>query len=728
MKSPLLRLGAWLVQRVYRVNVTGKLPEGGCLLAPNHVTWVDAILLQAISPRMIRFLVYEPIYRQPLMNPIFRLMRAIPVSSTKPKGALKEAAELLKAGEVVCIFPEGSLSRSGALNRLRRGYELIARAADAPVVPVWLDQLWGSIFSFQKGRFFTKWPKRIPYPVTIAFGEPIPAAEAGIDLLRERMLMLGEQAYQQRPILKGHLGSAVIRGLKNRQFQRVVDDGMDGSAMDRGTLLAAGIALAEYLKVHCPERRIAIALPAGRGGMVANLAVVLAGKVPVNLNFTAGKAALEAAYRIGGMTSLITAGALLQKLPDMPQPEQVIRLEKVLPPLKKRIVRWRLAVMFLPAKWLIRKIGVPAVGDGDEALLLFTSGSSGDPKGVMLSHRNVIGNVSQFSQMLNLNPGDAILASLPFFHSFGCTVTLWFPMMETVRVVTYPSPVDAEKNAALIQKHGIKVVLATPTFLRGYLRKATREQFASVKLLVTGAEKLPNELAQTFEERLGVPVQQGYGLTETSPVVSVNLPDPPNRSENDESQPTSRLGSVGKLAPGIAAQIRDPETGRRLSLHETGMLWLRGPNMFSGYLGDPKRTAEMFDGAGWLKTGDLGRFDEDGFLYIEGRLSRFSKIAGEMVPHETLEARIVEALEIPEDAERTICIVGIPDEAKGEAIILLSTVEVELPALRHKLLAAGVPALWIPKVVRPVPAIPILASGKLDLRGAQEAAKSVPVA
>jgi acyl-[acyl-carrier-protein]-phospholipid O-acyltransferase/long-chain-fatty-acid--[acyl-carrier-protein] ligase len=397
----------------------------------------------------------------------------------------------------------------------------------------------------------------------------------------------------------------------------------------------------------------------------------------------------------------------------------VIRMEEVMPPLKSKIVRWRALVAVSPWWVLAALLGTPPKGDREEAVVLFTSGSSGEPKGVVLSHRNILGNVSQFGQMLNLKRNDAILASLPFFHSFGCTVTLWFPLIEGIRVVTYPNPLDVEKNAELIQKHKISLVLATPTFLRGYLRKATREQLASVELLVTGAEKLPRDVAAAFEERFGIPVQDG--LTETSPVVSVNLPEPAKNKPDDEVQPSSRLGSVGKLAPGIAAQIRDPDTGELLSLHQTGMLWVRGPNIFEGYLRDPKRTAEVIVD-GWFKTGDLARFDEDGFLYIEGRISRFSKIGGEMVPHETLEAKIYDALGLNGEHERVICAVGIPDPAKGEAIILLATREIDLHALRQKLLAAGVPALWIPKVVKPVPFIPVLASGKLDLRGCKEAA------
>ena len=288
-------------------------------------------------------------------------------------------------------------------------------------------------------------------------------------------------------------------------------------------------------------------------------------------------------------------------------------------------------------------------------------------------------------------------------------------------MVTYPNPLDAEKNAELIQKHKITFLLATPTFLRVYLRKARREQLASVKLVITGAEKLPRDVANAFQEKFGKEVLEGYGLTETSPVVGVNLPEPAKHHPDDEVQPSSRPGSIGKMAPGIAAQIRDPETGRVLSLHATGMLWLKGANIFEGYLNEPELTAEVLED-GWFKTGDLARFDEDGFLYIEGRISRFSKIGGEMVPHESLEVKILDALGGGNEETRSICIVGVPDPSKGEAVVLLSTREIDLGDLRSKLLDMGVPPLWIPKVIKRVPAIPIQASGKLDLQACKKAA------
>ncbi|MGV3531796.1 MAG: AMP-binding protein, partial [Chthoniobacteraceae bacterium] len=408
------------------------------------------------------------------------------------------------------------------------------------------------------------------------------------------------------------------------------------------------------------------------------------------------------------------------RLGEFPWPPNCIFLEEVMPKLKLKIVAWRAAVAVLPTWVLARIIGLPRRGGSDEAVILFTSGSSGEPKGVTLSHRNVLGNVSQFAIMLNMSHRDSILACLPFFHSFGCTVTLWYPLIEGVRSVTYPNPLDIGKNAELIKKYDVTLLCTTPTFLRGYLRKADPEDLKSLELLVTGAEKLPDDLAVAVKERFGHEVLQGYGLTETAPVVSVNLPDPKPHRAGAPVQQSSRRGSVGKLAPGMAAQIRDPDSGKMLSLHETGMLWLRGPNIFEGYIDDPDRTAEVIQD-GWFKTGDLARFDEDGFLFIEGRLSRFSKIGGEMVPHETIETKLYEVLDLSKD-ERVIAVMGIPDEAKGEALVLLTATDLDSAVVREKLTAAGMPNLWIPKKIKRVDAIPVLGSGKLDLAACKEMA------
>ena len=716
-------IGGALARCFYRVNAHGvdNIPAGGCLLLPNHITWVDAIILQLACPRPVRYIIDQEFYHKPLLRPFLKTAGCIPIDTRHARSAIKAATERIAAGEVVCLFPEGQLTRSGTLLRLRRGYELIAQHANAPVVPIWLDRLWGSIFSFQGGKFFAKLPREIPYRVSVAFGKPLEPAAADIATVREELLKLGEFCYSRRPQLDRHLAEACVRGLKRRRFSTAVIDGLDHSQLSRAKLLGAAAALSRFLRKKFSDQRIAIVLPASKGSMVANLAVTLAGQVPVDLNFTMGRAANEFCCQRAELRVAITATAFMERLKDFPWPQQILKLDELMPRLKAQIVFWWIMSIFCPTWLLLRMLNVPKFGGDAEASLLFTSGSTGDPKGVVLSHRNIVGNVFQFREMLDAKKEDAILASLPFFHSFGSTVTLWYPLMEGVRIVTYPSPLEVAKNAGLIEKHKLTLLLATPTFLRGYLRKAEPHQLRSLRLVITGAEKLPVDLAKAFEERFQQRVFEGYGLTETSPVVSVNLPEPqPNRGE--QVQPSSRLGSVGKMAPGIAAEIRNPETDEKLSLHDTGMIWFRGVNIFEGYLADPQRTAAVLHN-GWLKTGDIGRFDEDGFLYIEGRLSRFSKIGGEMVPHESIEHKIIDLLGFAGKDERLIAIMGVQDEAKGEALVLLSAVDLDLARLRDKLRESGVPNLWIPKKICRMDSIPVLASGKLDLRKCQEAAK-----
>src|SRR5438034_7860231 len=709
--------GRLLVRCFYRVTAIGleNLPAGGFLLVPNHISWVDELVLQLACPRPIRYVIDQEYFHNPLLHPFLRALGCIPINIRHSHQAVRAAAEKVAEGEIVCVFPEGQLERTGTLLRLQRGYELIARHANARVVPVWLDQLWGSIFSFQGGRFFTKFPKRIPYPVTIAFGKPLKAETADVATMREELLKLGEVCFSRRPSLDRHLAEECVRGLKRRPFRTAVIDGMDHSELSRAKLLGAAAALSRYLRKEFSDERIAIVLPASKASMVANLAVTLANKVPVDLNFTMGRAANESCCRRANLGVAISATPFMDRLKDFPWPERVLKLDELLPGMKRQIIFWWIISVLAPARLLLRLLEIPKKGGHAEAVLLFTSGTTGEPKGVVVSHRNVVGNVSQFRQLLDARKTDAILASLPFFHTFGSTVTLWYPLIEGVRIVTYPNPLEAAKCAALIERYQLTFLLATPTFLRLYLRKAEPEQLRSLRLIIVGAEKLPLDLASHFEKRFQKKVYEGYGLTETAPVVSVNLPDPEPREPGEHVQPSSRLGSVGRLAPGIAAEIREPESNRKLSLYDTGMLWLCGPNIFEGYLHDPKRTAEVLHD-GWLKTGDIARFDEDGFLYIEGRLSRFSKIGGEMVPHEAIEQKIIDLLELSGRDERPLAIVGVQDEAKGEALVLLSAVDIDLTELRKKLQEAGVPNLWIPKHVQRVEAIPVLASGKLDLK------------
>ncbi len=565
-----------------------------------------------------------------------------------------------------------------------------------------------------------------------AFGPLLEAGQASLASYLESLFLLATETFSTHRYLDLSLPYALIRGFKKHGKRCRVVDGKDEKILAYDKVFAAAIALSRHLIKETQKDRVGIVLPPGLGGLIANVAVLLAGKTPVNFNFTASHDAVTSAMRQSGVDRYLTADIFVRKMQAFPWPpsRQLVLIERLLPVLKGSITKWFILSKLLPAALLASLLGVRKKGGDREAILLFTSGSSGAPKGVVLTHRNVIANVAQFGSRLDLHEKDAVLGCLPLFHSFGCTVTLWYPVIEGVQLVTYPSPLETKRLAELIDKYRVSLLVATPTFLRGYLRGVNREQLGSLKLVVTGAEKLPGTVAAAFEDKFGKKVLEGYGLTETSPVTNVNLPDPaPLPQDGAISQPAYRPGSVGQLMPGLAIRITDPQTGAPCPLDQSGIIWFKGPNIFPGYLDDPKRTADVLDEHGWFRTGDVGRVDADGFLYIEGRLSRFSKIGGEMIPHETVEEAIIKALGLESEDTRRITVVGIPDADRGEALVLLSTLpggseQQDLTDLRYRLLEAGVPALWIPKVLKRIPEIPLLASGKLDVQTCVKIAES----
>src|SRR5437667_4227871 len=409
-----------LVRCFYRLTALRleNLPSGGFLLLPNHISWVDAIVLQLACPRPIRYVIDEEYYHKPILHSLLRVLGCIPINTHHSHPAVRLATEKIDEGEIVCVFPEGALERTGVLLRLQRGYELIARHANAQVVPVWLDRLWGSIFSFQGGKFFWKLPKQIRYPVTIAFGKPLEAKAADTATVREELLKLGEFCFSRRPSLDRHLAEQCVRGLKRRPFRTAVTDGTDHTKLSRAKLLGAAAALSRYFRKEFPDERIAIVLPASKGSMVANLAVTLADKVPVDLNFTIGRAANESCCKRANLRVAISATQFRERLKDFPWPERVLKLDDLMPRLKPQIILWWMISLLVPARLLLRLLKIPKKGGHSEAVLLFTSGSTGDPKGVVVSHRNIVGNVSQFRELLDARKtDDAILGSLPFFHT-----------------------------------------------------------------------------------------------------------------------------------------------------------------------------------------------------------------------------------------------------------------------------------------------------------------------
>lgn len=531
-----------------------------------------------------------------------------------------------------------------------------------------------------------------------------------------------EAGFNRRPELGAHLGTAAFLALaRDARREVVVDQVPARRTIDAGTLLAVAVALGRRWRRRHHERRVGIVLPPGIGAFVANLALTLIGRTPVNLNFAIGLASVAAAMRKGGITRVISAAAMRERLPDFPWPEATLDLGAEIAACgRPRIAGWLAAVRALPAGFLARQLRLPSHGGEREAALLFTSGSSGEPKGVVLTHRNILGNCLQVRETGLLHPGETMIGCLPVFHSFGFTVTMWYPMLHDMRVAAFPSPLETRRIAEVIEAEKAQVLIGAPTFLRPFLKRAEPAQLRSLRLVVAGAEKLPRDLHDAFLERFGVPIREGYGLTETTPVLAVNRPDPVPLAGGGTGV-GHRLGSVGLPVAGLHARVLDPDTRRALPTGETGVLAVRGCNVFGGYLDDPAATAAVLED-GWFYTGDLARFDHDGFLHIEGRLSRFSKVGGEMVPHGTVEQRIIETFGWQAAEAQPVVVVGVPDEAKGEALVVLSTAELPLETMRARLLESGLPALWIPKRVVRVPRIPVLGTGKLDLTGCRQTA------
>ncbi len=718
---------------LYRVRAlhADRIPaEGGALLVANHMSYVDVLVLQLACPRPIRFVGHEEFPRRSwLFRIIYKLTGTIPVSPTNALDTVRTVSQALKEGELVLIFPEGGISRTGQLLKLQRGFEMMARKAGVPVIPVVHDGLWGSIFSFSDNRYLLKYPRVMRTAVCVAWGYPIPANKVDSAGVRQALLDLGCEAYAERPQLKRHLGGEIVRRLGRRPNRLVLVDRTAGRRELRAAqLFAAAAALSRHIKKTVPEQRVGIVLPPGAGSSIVNLAVLCAGKVPVNFNFTAGRAASEASLRMSGVKTIISADAVKAKVAAFPWPERTLDLSATLKEIggKRAMLPWLIAAWVLPNQLLPKLLGLPKRGDRAEAGLLFTSGSSGEPKGVPLSHRNILANCWQFSS-LSIFPQSAVMLScLPVFHSFGFTVNMWYPLLRGCLSVTVPSPLETKKVIDAIREEEVSVMVGAPTFMRPIYKKAEMADLRSLEVLVSGAEKMPVDLYEGFREKFHLELQQGYGMTEASPATNVNQPDPVLPHTMAGEQPGKRFGSVGRMMPGMTARVFNPETREPVPAGEQGIIAFRGANIFDGYLDDPKKTADAFHD-GWYITGDLGRFDEDGFLYIEGRLSRFSKIAGEMVPHGTVEQRLVEAFGLEQADGYAIVVMGVPDPGKGEQLVLLTSSDaVTAETVKDKLAEAGVPNLWVPKVVSKVEKIPVLGTGKLDLKGCKElAAKAV---
>jgi len=725
LPDALLRLLLWLLSHTfYRIHLAGReyIPDkGGALLVPNHVSMVDAVLLIASAGRPIRFLIFKEYADHPLVRPFAKLLRAIPISSElRPREmihALRTATQALKDGELVCIFPEGQITRIGQMLPFRRGMERILKGTDVPVLPVYLGGVWGSIFSYDRGRFVWKWPRRIPYPVAVIYGAPLPPTTTTVEA-RQAVQELGPEAARMRMPYFRPLHRSFIQTARRHPWRLAVADGRTAK-LTFGAALLRALFLARRLRgLWRDQERVGILLPPSVPGALVNLAALLLGKVPVNLNYTASKESLASCAHQCGLQTVVTARAFMDRV-RIDVPASPVWLEDLAasPQCGERIAA--LVAWLLPARWIECSLGVrrPVQIDGP-ATIIFSSGSTGDPKGVILSHFNIAANVDQMNQVFLLGRHDRILGILPFFHSFGFTGTLCLPALLGIGVVFHFSPLEARAIGALVGRYSVTFLLATPTFLQAYIRRCAPEEFGSLRFVMAGAEKLPERIALAFEDRFGIRPLEAYGCTECAPAVAVNTRD---FRKAQFRQVGAKRGSIGHPLPGIAVRVVDPDTFRPVPVGTAGLLFVRGPNVMQGYLGRPEKTAEVLRD-GWYNTGDIGTLDEDGFLRITDRLSRFSKIGGEMVPHVKVEETLHE---LAESADQVFAVTALPDEKKGERLAVLHTLPNEtLERCLTRLATSDLPSLWRPRpdqFVR-VESLPYLGTGKLDLRRVRELA------
>ncbi len=356
----------------------------------------------------------------------------------------------------------------------------------------------------------------------------------------------------------------------------------------------------------------------------------------------------------------------------------------------------------------------------DLATIMFTSGSTGNPKGVELTHANIISNLEALYQVFHVKDQDRILGILPFFHSFGYTATLWFPLLSGIGAVYHMNPLDARTVGKLVEEHQATILMATPTFINAYMLRCTREQFQTLRAVVVGAEKLKEKLATAFKEKFGIELMEGYGCTELSPIAAISLPD---FIGEGEVQKAFKAGTIGLPLPGVAIKILNTQTLQPVGPNENGLMFVKGPNVMRGYLNRPEETAKVIQD-GWYLTGDIANMDEEGFITITDRLSRFSKIAGEMVPHIKIEEKIHEIL----NATQQVCVItSIPDDKKGEKLVVFYIGDVDIGKLVESLNASDLPKLWIPDAAafRKIETIPLLGSGKLDLSAIKRMAKEM---
>jgi acyl-[acyl-carrier-protein]-phospholipid O-acyltransferase/long-chain-fatty-acid--[acyl-carrier-protein] ligase len=725
---------SWLATKlIYRLRIRGQahVPlDGPALIVCNHVSYIDGVLLMAASPRKLRFVIDAHfVNARNFLGWFLRTIGAVAMPRSGPKAqqeALKHITELLQQGHLLAAFPEGYPTRCGTMLPFRRGLERLVEKTGCPVIPASIDRMWGSFWSYYGGKLFGKFRCRERGPVMVRFGPALQSPISAADARQAVQSLLAESAKERAKTIRPVHRTFVRLAAKHPFRPCLIDTSGSGRRLNYAKTFVAAAAMAKLLRPKLGATpMVGIWLPSSTGGVLANLAMCLLGKTAVNLNYTAGADAVQSAVRQCQIRHVLTSKRFIAKMPfEAMDGVQLIPLEEIVP----LVGKWAklsnfLKVLLLPGWMLELVMGLGGHTADDLATVVFSSGSTGEPKGIMLTHGNIAANADAFHSHAEFNYKDRVLGVLPFFHSFGYTVTMWGPLTIGASALYLPDPRAAKEVGEWAKKEQCTVTAATATFMRFYLRRCDGDDFRSMRLMVCGAEKLPIALADEFEKKFGIRPLEGYGCTELSPVVSVNMPDVTTAKL---TQIRNKNGTVGHPLPGIACQVVHPETKERLPIDAEGLLLVTGPNVMRGYLGKEEMTRQaMHDG--WYITGDIGRLDADGFITLTGRQSRFAKVGGEMVPLERLED---ELHAVANCNDRLFAVTSLPDEKKGERIVVL---HLPLPdgmickTLCDALSDRGLPNLWVPgeRDFFAVEQMPILGSGKLDLQKLKQVAQEI---
>ena len=499
-----------------------------------------------------------------------------------------------------------------------------------------------------------------------------------------------------------------------------------GVSLTGGELLTRALVLRRLLRrsvLDPDERNVAVLLPPTVAAVVTNLALTLDNRVVVNLNYTLSSEMLNSSIAQAGVRRVLTSRKFLERVPLQLNAEIVLLEDfRAAVTIVDKVVSAAMA-FGLPAKLLTRALGAHRHRSDDVLTIMFTSGTTGDPKGAVLTYGNVEFNVKAVDAVIQIEPHDVLIGVLPFFHSFGYAITLWSVLTLDLAAAYHVNPLEAKVIGRLCRERKGTILLATPMFLRTYIRRCDPEDFATLEVVITGAERLPVQVADAFEEKFGLRPVEGYGTTETSPLISANIP--PNRAPDDPAT-VARAGTVGKPPPGVQVKVVDQETGTDLPPGEQGMLLVQGPNVMGGYLNRPDATSAAIRD-GWYVTGDVCVIDADGFIRIVGRESRFAKIGGEMVPHGLVEEALTEIVGVDEEGQQRVVVVSVPDPERGERLVVVHTELAQSPTeLRSALGQAGLPNLFIPSAdsFLEVTELPALGTGKLDIRQIKRLAES----